>query len=354
MNPFLSSAIKAAAAGRINNLFEQFLETYINIPLGIRSDASTSQKHIREFLQEESSRVSTFPRILERNDSDFISGSFGRHTKIWPLDDIDILFPLDGYDLWYWRNGVVTPNTVVSDGGIMFNPLLGSRWATGGTISSDLLVSNFCQVLKRGYPRSDVSINGEAVTVQLALGASAESDGVSFDVVPCFRLNPYNGTPSFYLIPDGHNGWKHTNPRLDEAACASLNEFHGRIYRKVVKLVKWWNAYKLNGAFGSYYIELSIANYFAMMRSSGQRITVLSEGVAYAFGALRRARIEGDIPSPVSDAPAVQLGVLTAAQDQKLTDAYANSATAVAHENSGRVEQAISAWKSIFGADFAE
>jgi hypothetical protein len=260
--------------------------------------------------------------------------------------------PVDGGGLLYWRNGTVTPNTVLSDGGITFNPLLGTRWAANNCVSSDVLIRGFSAILKRGYPQSDVAINGEAISVQLTIGASGESDGLKFDVVPCFRLDPHDGSSSFYLIPNGRNGWKHTNPRIDEETCTGLQSFHGRIYRKVVKLVKYWNNYQLNNALSSYYVELSIAKHFSYMRAGGQRITVLSEGVALAFSALRAARLAGDIQSPVLYAPTVELGVRTASDDHKLMNAFATSAAAVAHENAGRGEQAISSWKILFGPQF--
>lgn len=100
--PLVSTATKPASCGRINNAFERFLDDHINIPASTRSDASTSQQHIREFLQKESDRDATFPPVLEKADSDFVSGSFGRRTKIWPLDDIDLFFPLDGGGLYYF------------------------------------------------------------------------------------------------------------------------------------------------------------------------------------------------------------------------------------------------------------
>ena len=68
--------------------FESFLKREIDIALGTRSKASDSQNHLREFLSAENSRDRTFPRILSKVDSDFLGGSFGRRTKIWPLDDM--------------------------------------------------------------------------------------------------------------------------------------------------------------------------------------------------------------------------------------------------------------------------
>jgi hypothetical protein len=352
-NSVLQSLLRSAlTSSQIRGAFEAFLDAHINIPIGTRSGAGTSQRNIREFLQGESRRDETFPRILQKSDTDFMSGSFARHTKTWPLDDIDLLFPLDGGGLYYWREGILTPNTVVSDGGVTFNPLLGRRWAVNNRISSNLLVKGFEEILQRRYSQSDVAIDGEAVSVQLTIGASEQSDGLKFDVVPCFRLDPHDGSDSFYLIPDGHHGWKHTNPRLDEALCAGLHEFHGRVYRKIVKLVKYWNAYQLNNAFSSYYMELSIANFFSTLRSSGRRITTISEGVALAFSALSASRNAGDIPSPVQHAPVVQLGLLRATDDQKLANAYSSSAAAVPYERAGHAERAMSEWKNVFGSNF--
>jgi hypothetical protein len=352
--PLVSSISRAVSSGRINSAFEKFLEDYINIPASIRSDASTSQQHIREFLQEECVRDATFPPVLEQGDSDFISGSFGRHTKIWPLDDIDLFFPLDGAGLYYFRNGITTPNTVVTDGNLVSNPLLGPRWASQNRISSTRLVSEFRAVLNRHYSRSEVSANGEAVTVQLTLGANDESDGLNFDVVPCFRLNPHDGSSSFYLIPDGRDGWKHTNPRLDEAVCADLQKYNQGHYRKVIKLVKYWNEVHFEKAFTSYYVELALANRFSDLMNSGQRMVSVSGGVIIAFNALRDARLRGDIPSPVPLAAPVDVPTLNSNQDLKLTGAVELSAAAFSDEGAGRAEQAVSRWKEVFGEAFGQ
>jgi hypothetical protein len=353
-NALFEALLKAAEESRLNGVFDKFLDTHINLSKTARSEASTSQRYLREFLKEENGRDRTFPPILEQNDSDFIAGSFGRHTKTWPLDDIDILFPLDGAKLLYFRGGVATPNTVVSDGNLISNPLLGPRWVIGNYISSDRLVAEFTGVLKRLYPRSDVAADGEATTVQLTIGASDESQGLNFDVVPCFRLEPFDGSAGFYLIPDGQNGWKHTNPRNDEAVCSKLQEYHGGRYRKVVKLLKYWNECNIDSALSSYYIELALANYFSSMLALGQRIPSTSQGVMLAFAALRSATLKGAIPSPVEYAPAVERGALTTAQDLKLNEAVSTTAHAVANESAGRVDQAIADWKKIFGSEFGE
>jgi hypothetical protein len=350
----LQAMLKATAASKVNAAFERFLEAQINISPGIRSAASTSQKHLREFLQGESSRdlTGTFPSILQKNDRDFLAGSFARHTKIWPLDDIDVFFPLDGATLVYYWQGVATPNTVVSDGGIWSNPLMTQRWLIGNYISSSLLVSEFAKVLRGRYPQSDVAKDGEAISVQLTIGSSEESDGLKFDVIPCFRLEPRDGRAPFYLIPDGHNGWKHTNPKIDEVMCDDLQKFHGGYYRKVVKILKHWNATEINGALHPYYIELALAMYFSSMQVSGQSIGSISQGVKLGFMALWSATQKGNIAPLVMSAPAVEPGTLAASQSQELAQAVGLSSKAVDDERAGQTDDAIRAWKAIFGPQF--
>jgi hypothetical protein len=103
--------------------FEDLLTNSINIREGVRSIASTSQQNLREFLRSECERDSSFPPVLRTSDKDFLGGSFARHTKNRPLDDIDIYLPLDGANLSYFEHGMVTPYTVLSDG-LTRNPLL--------------------------------------------------------------------------------------------------------------------------------------------------------------------------------------------------------------------------------------
>jgi hypothetical protein len=113
-------------AKSVSQCFEDLLTNSINIPEGIRSIASNSHQNLREFLQEEYERDPGFPPVLKIADRDFLGGSFARHTKTWPLDDIDIYLPLDGANLFYYMHGTVLPYTVASDG------LPGTRYSPRG------------------------------------------------------------------------------------------------------------------------------------------------------------------------------------------------------------------------------
>lgn len=93
----------------VSQSFGDLLTNSINIREGIRTIASTSQQNLREFLQGECERDSSFPPVLRTVDNDFLGGSFARHTKNRPLDDIDIYLPLDGANLFYYEHGVICP-----------------------------------------------------------------------------------------------------------------------------------------------------------------------------------------------------------------------------------------------------
>lgn len=61
---YLYSNLKEVTARTVSNAFETFMDNEINISKGIRSVASNSQNHLREFLSSEGKRDTTFPRVL--------------------------------------------------------------------------------------------------------------------------------------------------------------------------------------------------------------------------------------------------------------------------------------------------
>lgn len=338
----------------IDSDFEDLLSRKINIAPGIRSKASDSQKHLREFLSKERDRDATFPPVLSRADSDFLGGSFARHTKNWPLDDIDVYVPLDGQGLFYYQNGLQLPYTVQSDGGLLWNPLLGSRWANGSYVSSPKLLWEFSTVLGRHYQESDVRVNGNCVSVRLKHGKSANNEGLGYDVVPCFYLKPQNaGDYEFYLIPDGMGGWIRTNPRLDTDVCEILQTYHNKVYRKVVKLVKFWNENFLNHKFSSYYIEFAVCREFWRRKMKDEHVATITAGLACGFEALSLAFQAGDQTSWVDGAPAIQKPVLTPYEMSVLSLASTTSGLAWINERLGKLSEARKQWAAILGDGFS-
>jgi hypothetical protein len=336
------------AVSDANQFLIDFIDSEISIGQGIRTRASSSQGALREFLRKENSRDPSFPVLLQTQDRDFLGGSFARHTKIWPLDDIDIFFPLDGFDLVYFRNQERTSTTLVSDGKISKNPLLGSRWMTGSYISSSKLQQGFSDVLKRGYPTTEIEAADEAISIQTTIGASENNEGLNFDAVPCVLVKPNDGSTVFYLIPDGNGGWTQTNPRIDERLGADLQSYHNEAYRPAVKILKYWAKNKMQDKFGSYYTELACSLEFLKLMNGKRRCISIGAGLSIAFAALRDAVQKGQQISFTPGAPPVKLkGLIGPSDFEKLSSAASQASSAWSNEAAGLHSKAVSIWTSI-------
>ena len=338
----------------VSQSFEDMLTAFINIPERMRTLASASQQNLRKFLQDECERDPAFPPVLATADKDFLGGSFARHTKNRPLDDIDIYLPLDGANLFYYEHGAITPYTVLTDG-LAFNPLLTPRWANGSYVSSAKLVEEFAGALKRRFPQTKVKPNGHAISIRMTHGETPTQDGLGYDVVPCFSLKPQRQDDRhFYLMPNGQGGWMRTNPRVDSGVADVLQENHNKLFRKVVKLLKYWNTEQLNGAISSYFIELAIARVYWDKAVKSEAVTTLSYGMALAFWALQQAVTQGVQSSWVANAPAVYPGSLLASHLILLKSASSLACAAWEDEGAGKVVSAAAKWKRIFGNKFPD
>ncbi len=92
--------------------FEKLLGK-IGVSQAQRSQGSTSHQHIRGLLDSKWQSDSSFPWLT---DGDFLSGSYARGTKIYPLDDIDVMVVIDGTGLNAIRGGQVLDAEVRGDG----------------------------------------------------------------------------------------------------------------------------------------------------------------------------------------------------------------------------------------------
>jgi hypothetical protein len=361
MNQFsdalLEDILKNSQVTSIDTAFEKLLDGYINISKGTRSEACTSQIHLRNFINQESQTDDTFPRILSIEDSDFLGGSYARHTKIWPLDDIDIYFPIDGHNLFYFENGFKVSCDVISDGKLETNNILLLCWADDRHVSPKKLINGFATILKRHYPdATKVRADGQAVNIQMKKCETQNGKGLGFDVVPCFLLRPHDKNKfDFYLIPDGNNGWIRTNPRIDTDISANLQQKNSKTYRKVVKLLKFWNAQKFSNLItSSYYIELSICLAFLEQNNEDKYIKNISHGIALAFYGLNRSITKGALNSFIEKAPAVNPGFISEEKKQWLDHIRSLSLDAWNLECAGNNEKAMDIWSNIFGAEIKE
>lgn len=333
---------------------ENYIEKQISIPKGIREQAGKSQNALRDFLVNQAKADESFPRVLKTEDSDFLVGSFARHTKPWPLNDIDIFIPLDGHGLIYHSAGISLPYDVVTDGVLDSNPLVGSdRWMDGSNVSSAKLIQEFKTLLQDHYSQTPVKDSDQAVNIQMTLGETEKEQGLGFDVVPCFSIKPHaEGQLPFYLIPDGNDNWIRTNPRLDILIAQELHENNDKTYRKVAKLVKHWNKYRFGSKLGSYYVELAIMRYFRTQNASGTFYKDLPRALVAGFDALVEAIAVGDQSSWLKDAPAVECAELSADEISKLKKAAAHVRMAYLFDLNGTTEDALQHYASVFGILF--
>lgn len=334
----------------VDRAIDAFLAEEIAIPVTTRTNASSSQNYLRQVLRNKANADASFPELLSKNDSDFLGGSFARHTKIWPLDDIDLFLPLEAGGLSYVNNGIRLPFTIVSDGNA--SRLLQDRWLTNTYVDSTKVLNGLRAGLRDTYPSSIVKLDNHCVNLQTTVAATTESDGIGFDVVPCFRLVPHNGSEFFYLVPDGVGGWMRSNPRKDTELCAELQAFHGT-YRQAVRLVKYWNKTQLDDAFQSYYIELAMSRKFLALKQQNQQYGFLTHAFGTAMTQLKAAYYSGDLTSLILEAPPVNAPLLTERQTAVLeTDVQsANSVFQQAYHNS-RTAEAFGFLNAIFGTEF--
>lgn len=331
-----------------SSFLEEVLATRINIAEVLHSSAIDTQNSLHRLLAEEAQRDPGFPRLLVAADQAFIGGSFGRRTKICPLDDVDIYIPLDGAGLLYNSRGVQSC-ALLSDNATFGNPLSTSAWmATAGEhLSSEAILAAFANVLGRRYPDiKRVRKVGEALRIPTALG-----DDLGFDVVPCFVLDyPDSRQLRVYLIPDGNNGWFRTNPRYDVALTDALSQRTNKNFRKAVKILKFWNSSIFSNKLSSYYIELALQKAVLEQVTAGKGLEPLSFAVAFAFWALNQALGSGNLNSWVTDAPQVTPGSLSPSDIDLLTSLGSVAWQAWEQERKWQLQEAISSWEVIFGA----
>lgn len=140
-------------------------------------------------------------------DSDYSNslyvGSYGRGTAIH-VSDIDMLYILP----WEYYT--------------KYNSYIGN--------GQSALLQAVKDSIKQTYPITYVSGDGQVVKVSF-------SDGVVFEVVPCFEFSD----GSFYY-PDTHNGgsWKTTNPKPEINAINDLNNSTNKNLKRLCRMIRAW------------------------------------------------------------------------------------------------------------------
>lgn len=145
-----------------------------------------------------------------------------------------------------------------------------------------------------------------------------------------------------------------TNPRYDGAVADLLQKDHNGLFRKAVKLLKYWNAEQMEGKLNSYFIELSIARAFWDKGCKRESISTLSYGVALAFWAVQQAVTRGVQDPWLTNAPPVFPGEVLAGCVIVLKSATDLACAAWEDEKASRTASAAAKWKRVFGDGFPD
>lgn len=237
-------------ATTVNTAFAEFMKDSVNLD-------STQTKTARASRDNLLANIKSFS-----GDSDFFSingsrclrfGSFERHTKLRPLDDIDLMICISGSDdrkYSYAGNGIYYMGANDTDIKNGLNTLYTDR------LNSTKVINRFISKLSElsDYSKAEMHKNHEAATLKL------KSYDWNFDIVPCFYC-----TGDFYLIPDGNGNWKKTDPRIDNTRATEINQSHNGHLLELIRLIKYWNNRRITYTMSSYMLECMILNRYENM-----------------------------------------------------------------------------------------
>ena len=188
------------------------------------------------------------------------------------------------------------------------------------------------------YPQTVVKGDGQVVVVNF-------SDGICFEVVPCFENN--DGS---FIYPDANNGgrWRTTNPRPEIEAIRNMDRLTNKNLRRLCRMVRSWKD-QCNVPMGGLLIDTLAHNF---LKDWAYR----DKSFLY-YGYLTRDFFE--YLSGVNDKQAYWFAV---GSNQgifprgnfayKAKQAYLNALDAIVYEDGGKEWSANQKWREIYGTQF--
>jgi len=250
--------------------------------------------------------------------SDFLSGSYRRHTKTKPLKDVDVIFVLGGKEKW--RRDKAPIETLQA----------------------------FEKCLKKTYTeQGQVEIGRRSVTVEFEKNYYPEDhDGkvLSIDAVPAFECGGGD-----YEIPDKVTGtWIKTNPETHKTQATAKNkELDGR-WVPLVKMAKGWNRANGKPIKPSFLIEV-MAEELVEAPFSNYPDEIRNFLAAMEANAGRTWPDPAGLGPPVSDQMTPER--VTEAK-KSLQEAQRKATLARRAEETGRQGEALRTWREVLGDYF--
>jgi hypothetical protein len=245
--------------------------------------------------------------------SAFLQGSFARKTMLKPLRDIDKVVILD-------------PRY--------------SRFLTdvaGSTLAAELVET----ALQGYYP--DATFSSTRHSIQMDLGA----DTFSFDVVPAFEVD--DGTTDVVIIDLKSGSWERSNTRTLIKVVAERNKACDGAFIHQVRFVKHWARCVFGDRLPGLHVE-AIA--FACVDQPLGHAEAIAR--IFACGAqLLSPRSSYTDPTGVDELSTNITDVDREIARQAFVSASARATQALALDEAGNHDAAVSTWFSIFGEPFS-
>jgi hypothetical protein len=246
----------------------------------------------------------------------FLTGSYSRYTKIFPLNDEDVMLVRNENRVALSTDGRgVQPNQALDEVAEAVQKVYGIR----------------------------VTIKKQSRSVNVKLPGL----DFGFDLTPAWLR-----TPDGYWIPDaeGSNGsWIATNPDAHADLMTRANKQCNGMLKPIIKMVKHWSRNNNDDLIRSFHIELICAKIF-----STEEIINYQTGVATAV--VHLSDYVGKLMmDPIYGQSRVDK-VLSLEEHKKVLDRTVydggNAIEALRLENAGRDTEAVEKWKDVFISGF--
>lgn len=265
--------------------------------------------------------VRNFVRSKFAIETDFLTGSYARHTKTKPLKDIDIFFVMKESEKSY-------------------------RNKPAGDVLEAYKAKLIEEYGERAVRRQSRSIN---VDFGIAVKEEDKTDYkiLSVDVVPAFASG------SDYEIPDGDTGkWIKTNPKIHAEKAVKAHQDYSSEWKGLVRMMKYWNNNPKHGekpVKPSFLIEVMALE--CLFGGWGGQF----DREMQSFFATLADRIGDTWPDPAKLGPPISDSMdaarITRAK-QLLTTAASQAGQAINHTRQGRNGEALRAWRDLLGPMF--
>lgn len=284
-------------------------------------DKFRKRLELGETERKDASRRQTEVRDCIRNgfdiDTDFLSGSYRRHTKTKPLKDVDVMFVLGDDERWRRDKSPIE------------------------------MLQAFEKCLKGTFGADQTELCRRAVTVVFEKNYYPDDhDGkvLSIDAVPAFKA----GTDE-YEIPDKVTGkWIKTNPKRHMEQASEKNDELDGCWVPLVKMAKGWNRANGKPIKPSFLVEVMAEGLVeAPFSNYPNEVRNLLAAMEANIGASWPD--PAGLGPPVSDQMTAEL-ILTART--ALQEAQRKAALAMRAEETGRQGEALRIWREVLGDYF--